>query len=187
MLCDELAKRLADTNFQVYNKDLIATYINSSMSKLLSDAWISSEGDKDKLAKVFPELLKLKSIQTDGEPVDIKEAIAGNCFVIVSAITAGKHVRIWENSIYHQVIAGKSPYHNPTAQQPAMFNIDDRLIILPKIEELFEVLYIITPSKNDGTNYMYDDEEFVKLNPKWFPQIIDLAESFARKDMQETV
>jgi hypothetical protein len=190
LLCDELAKRLADTTYKIYKKELIGAWINSAMDKLFSDTWVASGGEKEKFTQVLPELLSVQTTpkQTGYSSIQLNN-VSLRIFEIFSGIIDGRIIKIWDNNIYHRVLVGDMPYHHPTNEEPAMFQFGNKLEFLPiNIAGTVSLMFIENPSvKADGTKFTYDNQEEILYTDKWFPTIVDTAEMLAKKDTQESL
>ena len=173
---NELARRIADTNDNVYTIEELSGYINRAMSELFNSAIAD-------IPKAFPELIKMKEIE--GSSIIPLTDIAKNCYKVLSASTDGKMIRFWDNAIYHQVKANKKAFHKPTENNPAMFEINSCIEILPKAGNKVSILYAINPTTTEGKQFTCSDTEEIPFSSNWITKLVEIAETLVRKDMQE--
>lgn len=174
-----LASRLGDKDFDVYTKEKLSTYINSSMEQIFM-------ANVENFQQSLSEFIEPKDISVDldldGKCL-IKE-IAGNCYKVISGITDGNYIRLWPNEIYYGVKAGTKAFYKPDKIRPAMFDIGGRLEILGA-GKVTNIIYLKNTRKSDGSMFIYEDTEEIAFTSIWLQKIVEGAEILARKDNQD--
>jgi hypothetical protein len=176
-----LGVRMADESHSTFGKTFLIQYITRAIDTLFTQVVAETKGQA--IQDLFPELLKVKSNLEITTSIIPLTDISSDCYRIMSGTTSKNElIRIWNAEIYSKVKAEKKPFHYPTKDKPAIFNIDDKMYILPTdYKGTFELVYLVNPTANELVIESVD----IPLSNKWIVKIVDLAEQLLRKDLQQ--
>lgn len=168
-----LSVRMSDEFNDVFTEKYLSEYIVKAIDTMFTQSLPDAE-------KVFPELLGRKqTLVTKDMPI---KDIDASCYTIKSANTyLGEEVRILEPKDYSSVKAGRKPYIHPSKQRPIMFEINNKIVMLPEEDMQIEFIYLINPNIPKPSL----ENDFV-ISEIWIPKIVDTAEALLRKDLQQS-
>jgi hypothetical protein len=176
-----LGTRMADESHSIFGKTFLIQYITRAIDTLFTQVVAETKGQA--IQDLFPELLKVKAgLKIETSIISLTD-ISSDCYRIMSGTTSKNElIRIWDAGIYSKVKSEKKPFHYPTKDKPAIFNIDDKMYILPTdYKGTFELVYLVNPTANK----LGERDNDIPLSDKWTVKIVDLAEQLLRKDLQQ--
>lgn len=183
---------LLGTSAGVLTSEEVVAYVNKALFKLINDAWIESEGNKNKFAAIFPELVSLRTIAIpQGENTYNLADPNLDLFVIIDAFTGSDHAHVIDSSDHLLVKHSAYPQYEADDYNPVVSYLGNTIYLFPdyltKLSPVnLEIIIIKQPlNPNNGSllvqNGIYDSP----FNDQWTSKIAEIAEQLYRIDAQE--
>jgi len=184
------AVALASTNGKVLTADERSAYVNKSLQELFRMYWDKTNGDKELFARIFPELLVMKSILID---VNGKYAVdvlpTANYFRLIDGVrnSDSQYVKSLPDTFYNIVSTGINDLYTASAKNLIAIEYGRTLYFFPVLEfatKTVTINYLTSPLKEDGTLITQGGNEDSPFNYHWNSEIAAIAEKLVRTDRQ---
>ncbi len=171
-------------------------YINKAMLKLFNDVWMSVQGDRQKFAQIFPELISARTVTTTSGSAYIIATPNLDFFQMIEATVAGIQASVLPSYFYQTVKSGKTPQFKGDASNPMAVEINGTIYFLPDVSAFQTKSAVITILRlpiNGGTTgtggiFLTMDASTSEDSPflnTWNTKIVDIAEQLFRQDAKE--
>lgn len=190
-LCINFVKRIPDQLVSAYTPgtgalprsylleaSTIIDYVNRAMHKLFQTIWVEVAGDTNKFLQILPELGKISGEIPLASGQYLISAPYLDFFKLVGCYDGNNlPIKVKSESYYTQIKAGKYKSFQIGDSDPAIFQINNLLEVVPNTAANKIIIhYIKFPvDPNSGTYLVQDGNEDVPYKEIWDKEIVDIA------------
>lgn len=165
----------------------IIDYVNRALLQFFNKAWLEVKGNVQAMISILPELQEISASVnlTSGEY--LIGSPYKNFYKIIGGLTSTNvYIKPKQESLYLFFLSGKYKNHEATATDPAIFQVGEKLIVMPNnVSATIRFHYIKKPTDpltgNVLTQNGLTDSPF---DEQWNSEIVELA---YKKFLEETI
>lgn len=162
----------------------IIDYINRALLTFFNLSWQKVEGKVSAFLNSFPEMQRIsqETIFTNGEYefaapyLDIYKVIGGFTVKTINSVEYRTFIKPKAENLYLQYLAGKYKSYQATEKDPAIFQLDDKLVVFPKETTNVIFHYIKFPINPETGNPLIQNGNYDSpFSEQWHKEIVNIA------------